>query len=374
MKKIPLLVLSSILAIALSIPGQAAESQIPISNDEWSSVLDSFDENEYGGAYLDGDILHIKPVEFNDIKAEMKQIQRNNVSNSQRNVKIVVDDVATYTYQELLDAKDKVFDLSDDLGIVTVGISNKNNSIVVGAEEWNEEKEQAVQEVAEIENIIFETKNIFDSNVESNYSATIQSKKVLGVADIYIGDEIDGDNGRCTLGACATIGNREGYVSCGHGKEIGDIFYLYGKRLGVVTEQHYGGSVDAAFIEKDSRSVYPLTDKLRLSSNLSRTGRITSSGEPVLEGAVVCYGTGSGYRIAIVEDTEYSTNINGTRFRNLIRFDIGGEAGDSGGPVVIPKSNNKYRLVGIWKGIDRYGDGIAIRWDKIEDEFGVELY
>lgn len=373
MKKIPLIILSSILTLGLSIPGDAAEPKMTVLNDEWSSVIDDFEESEYGGAYLEGDVLHIKPIDSNNITKEINAVKQKRCEG--KNLNIVIDDVVEYTYKELEEAKDKVFDVADELDITSAGISNKNNAIVIGAEEWNQEKKQAVTKLAGIDNIIFETKEVKSSNFEDTRDLNLDSNyKSRASSSIYVGDQIQNGNYSSCIGACATIGNREGYVSSGHNNEIGDVFYLNGRRLGVVTEVQYGGSVDAAFIEKDSRSEYSLTDDLRLAYNLSRTGTITSSRSPVIEGAVVCFGFGSGYRIAIVEDTSYSTRVNGTRFRNLIRFDIGGNAGDSGGPVVIPKSNDKYAIVGIWKGIDKYGDGIATRWDKIEDAFDVDLY
>lgn len=67
---------------------------------------------------------------------------------SSNNINIVIDDVAKYTYKELEEAKDKVFDAADDLEIVSAGISNKNNAIVIGAEEWNEERKEDVIKTA----------------------------------------------------------------------------------------------------------------------------------------------------------------------------------------------------------------------------------
>lgn len=357
---------------------EAVTSKMIALNDEYSSVIDNLDESEYGGLYLDGDVLHIKPVESNNSKKEINEIEANMLRSS-NNINLVIDDVAKYTYKELEEAKDKVFDAADDLEIVSAGISNKNNAIVIGAEEWDEEKKQLVIKTAGLDNIIFETREVESStsdnasdvkfNVNSNYKATATN-------DIYVGDQIiNYDNGKfSTLGACAIIDGREGYISTGHNNELGDVFKLYGERLGVVTELKYGGSVDAAFIEKDSRSEYPLTDDLRLSNPPYRTGRLTSSTSLVLEGAVICWGFGSGYRIAIVEDTSYSFRINGTKFKNLIRMDLEGELGDSGGPIVTYKGNDKYSLVGIFKGSDGYGYGVATRWDSIEDLWDAELY
>lgn len=361
--------------------GEKVSSKMIALNDEYSSIIDNLDESEYGGLYLDGDVLHIKPVESNSTKREINGLNEKKLSSS-NNINIVIDDVAKYTYKELEEAKDKVFDAADDLEIVSAGISNKNNAIVIGAEDWNEEKKEAVIKTAGIENVIFETQEIQNSdsdntkdtkyNLSSNYNAK-------ATYDIYVGDDIEnssmsGATAHSTLGACAIIDGKEGYITSGHYNEIGDIFYSYSRRLGVVSKVNYGGSVDAAFIEKDSSSKYPLTDDLRLSNSLTRTGRLTTSGRPVLEGAVICWGFGSGYRVAIVEDTSYSWKINGTRFKNLIRTDLGSEPGDSGGPVVIYKGNDRYSLVGIWKGDDGYGHGIATRWDSIEDLWDAELY
>lgn len=84
--------------------GEKVSSKMIALNDEYSSIIDNLDESEYGSLYLDGDVLHIKPVESNSTKREINGLNEKKLSSS-NNINIVIDDVAKYTYKELEEAK-----------------------------------------------------------------------------------------------------------------------------------------------------------------------------------------------------------------------------------------------------------------------------
>lgn len=191
---------------------------------------------------------------------------------------------------------------------------------------------------------------------------------------MYIGDQISDGSWNSTLGGCIYIGSQEGYLTSGHNNKVGQNFYLNGQKLGVTSKVTYGGNLDTAFIKIDSTSKYGMTNKVRLSSNLSKQGTITSAGTPAVNGVTVIYGSGGGYRLAVITSTTYGYSINGIKFTNLIKFDTNGEDGDSGSAVLVPVSGDNYKLVGIWKGINGSGYGIATRWDKIASEWGASIY
>lgn len=168
--------------------GEKVSSKMIALNDEYSSIIDNLDESEYGGLYLDGDVLHIKPVESNSTKREINGLNEKKLSSS-NNINIVIDDVAKYTYKELEEAKDKVFNAADDLDIVSAGISNKNNAIVIGAEDWDEEKKEAVIKTSGIENVLFETQEIqnsgSDTTKDTKYNLN-STNKAKATYEIYV--------------------------------------------------------------------------------------------------------------------------------------------------------------------------------------------
>lgn len=122
---------------------------------------------------------------------------------------------------------------------------------------------------------------------------------------------------------------------------------------------------------------YSLTREVRLDPNLKRTGRIISGDYAGIEGMVISYGSGSGYKLGRVKDDNFTVkNMGGKEFYNMMRLDIGGLPGDSGSPVLTTAgdpSDNKYNIVGIYKGIYD-DDGIVTHWSNIVDRMDVRLY
>lgn len=121
---------------------------------------------------------------------------------------------------------------------------------------------------------------------------------------------------------------------------------------------------------------YSLTREVRLDPNLKRTGRIISGDYAGIEGMVISYGSGSGYRVGHVKDDNLSVTMEDKDFYNMMRLDFAGVPGDSGSPVLSTAgdpSDNKYNIVGIYKGIYE-GDGIVTHWSNIVDRMDVRLY
>lgn len=140
-----------------------------------------------------------------------------------------------------------------------------------------------------------------------------------------------------------------------------------------------GGSVDAVFVQKGSGDNIDLTDKVRLSSNPSNLGTISSAGAPPVEGAVIRFGSETGKTVAVILATDWEGRWNGdldpnNYYTNMIQLDMDSVKGDSGGPCMMYNSDGTYTLVGLIKGGFPNGNGLAMRWDSIEDEFNVRIY
>lgn len=149
--------------------------------------------------------------------------------------------------------------------------------------------------------------------------------------------------------------------------------------FGTVSKLCMGGSVDAVFVKKSSSDNIDLTNKVRLSSNPSTLGTISSAGAPAIEGAVVRFGSVTGYSVAVILQNDWDGYWDGqldadNYYTDMLCLDIGSKSGDSGGPVMRYKSDGTYELVALTKGTLKNGDGLATRWDSIQTEFGVSIY
>lgn len=373
MKKIVCFIISIIIAISFSLTPIYANDINVLSLEDIDIVesISEFDEETYGGVYYENGIFHFIPVE------NIKSNQLYDLTKKRSSSQIHIDNQVKYTLSDLKEASNNVFNMCDILDIVSTSVDIKNNSIVVGDKNnWTDEKKEKVRTIAQIDNIEYIVDDIeFSNGIKTPATDINIEQKTSRTNEFYIGDFISDGDWNSTLGGCIKIGNKQGYLTSGHNNYVGQKFYLNGSYyMGKTSKVTYSGNLDAAFIERDSSSLYGMTNKVRLSKDLSRTGTVTSAGTPEVAGLTFIYGSAGGLRYAVVETINYNYKINGTNFTNLIRFDVTGSDGDSGSPVLMSLGNDKYKLVGIWKGINGSGKGIATRWDKIASEWGATIY
>ncbi len=383
MKKKIFAILLSFTILSTSIICYASEKneilEPTMIQDEWYDIIDSLSEEEYGGIYVEDNTLHIKPIDTEESIKAMQEVSR------RRSSDIIIDDTVAYSYAQLKEAQDRLFDHRKELDIDATEIRNMYNSIIVTAKEWDEEKKKTVKEIAGVDNIIFE---VYNGDYYDSQSSTISVEDIIPMTyeTYYIGSKISNstqnDAPASTLGACAKSGSVEGFITTAHGNALDDKMVGVAQDVfGKIKKIQMGGKIDAAFIAKESIGNIPLTNQIIIGKNSNgsyKTGTVSSAGG-VIENAVLRYGNISGYSIAVVESTSWSGNWNGNldpnnSYNDMIKLDIGTQSGDSGGPLFSMNSDGTYRIVGITKGTFNDGSGLATKWSNIANIFGVTIY
>ena len=155
MKKLIAFVTMLSITVSSSIVPCFANEQVVVSEetrDFWEEIIDTLDENEYGGAYIKDGVLHIKPQD----EVEMQSMLSETAPNSRAASSVILDDEAEYTLNELNEASDKSEKIWKELKLDYVAISERDNGLIVGAYEWTEEKKERFKEVVGINNVFFE--------------------------------------------------------------------------------------------------------------------------------------------------------------------------------------------------------------------------
>lgn len=369
------------LSLAIPIPALAFDQKPTVISDNWNSIMAELDASEHGGIYIENGVLHVKPVARNVDTLAFSLAKTADDT-------VAIDEVADYTVAELKEAKKKISLNREELGVNSIATSNKNNSLIVTAPTWNDEKKQAVKDVAGIENIIFDIRLNNDGKDSENTAVEVDRNNTLYSTWIpyRVGENMTTrrTGGAQSLGACVVRNSQSGFITTAHGNQVGDQLVGLGvgedaDSFGIIDTLRMGGSVDAAFVRKRSTDNIPLTDKVRISPDSSRLGTITSASAPAAEGAVIRFGSTTGYTIAVILANDWEGNWNGNLdpnnyYTDMLHLDMGSQGGDSGGPCMTYKSDGTYNVVGITKGTFSNGDGLATRWDKIASAFNVSIY
>lgn len=377
MKKAKAILLSMLMLTVPSV-AYAADFNKNIYQDSWDQVINELDDNEHGGIYIDNGVLHIKPVENTPFVSTLS------LENAAEN-DIKIDPVATYSLEELKVAKKHISENRESLDVNSIATSNKYNSIIVTSPSWDNAKKEAVKSVAGIDNIIFKIrKNGNDTDyTPKESSVNSENASVHSLIPYRVGEEMVNKNtgSKQTIGGCVTSRSGSGFITTAHGNNLNNIMVGTGNdSFGTIKKIKMGGSVDAAFVKKESNNNIDLTDKVRLSSDPNKLGTISTAGAPAVEGAVIRFGSTTGYTIAVILANDWEGDWHGqldtdNYYTNMLHLDMGTEGGDSGGPcMTYLTSNSTYKLVALTKGTLDNGEGIATRWDSIQKEFGVSIY
>lgn len=380
MKKLVAFLMILSITISSSISFCFANEEVVVSEetrDFWEDVIDTLDENEYGGAYIKDGVLHIKPQD----KIEVQNIVSETAPNTRAISSVILDDEAKYTLNELKDAMSKTTKLWETFDLNYVALSEEYNGLLIGSYEWTEQKQKEFVDAVGIENIIFETVNRYDeeySTEEMNKDKNLEKvkKQELPGTLIYndnVRDDKTGDRLRSTLTACV-VGEMEGYITTAHkGVEKGHKI-LYDKdgnaindkeTLGYVKDRIEDGSrgIDAAFIKQD---IYAPSSNV-LPNGAGNSAYLMTEEKAVEGDKVKIFGGQNRNPVEAVIKSTYCTkewetpDDNGDyTWYNMIMMYINSpqytQEGDSGAPVTV-KIDNKldyYGIVGVYKGADIY--------------------
>ena len=388
MKKVFISIMSTVLSACILMSATSFANQISPEND-FQQVLDSFSDDEIGGAYIENNILHIKPIEQTDIE------QISTYSNS---YSVVFDSVAKYSISELKDAQDRALDLFESLDIDYVAIDDINNGLAVGICDLTEEKEEVFNNYIGIDNITFENVgNIIDNFEEENASipspmAATEIVSGVSVSDIDKSDPDDSSKKlAATIGASVSGSGTKYFVSTAHGVDVGDRFiYNTNNPIGTVNKKVMSGSegMDISLIKLNESNA-------KLSSKTIDNNMILTSGAPITGNTVYIINGNNPVEAKIKFSSctkvwHDSGNDDVQTYKNIIMMEPSGtrmpEGGDSGSAVVTKLSNGMYNICGIYKGrSEEAGTGgkainsqykymFATRWDVVSDYFNVDIY
>ena len=390
MKKVFISIMSTVLSACILMSATSFANQISPEND-FQQILDSFSDDEIGGAYIENNILHIKPIEQTDIE------QISTYSNS---YSVVFDSIAKYSISELKDAQDRALDLFESLDIDYVAIDDVNNGLAVGICDLTEEKEELFNNYIGIDNITFENVgNIIDNFDEGEKDASKPSPMAateivsgVSVSDIDKSDPDDSSKKlAATIGASVSGSGTKYFVSTAHGVDVGDRFtYNINNPIGTVNKKVMSGSegIDISLIKLNESNA-------KLSSKTINNKMILTSGAPITGNTVYIINGNNPVEAKIKFSSctkvwHDSGNDDVQTYKNIIMMEPSGtrmpEGGDSGSAVVTELSNGMYNICGIYKGrSEEAGTGgkainsqykymFATRWDVVSDYFNVDIY
>lgn len=312
----------------------------------------------YGGSYIDVDKLIVCVTDtyacsqfgkdiLNEESVEFKKVDFS--FNELLDLRSDIEDKLIAYYEEYKDIDTAEFDLLST--IAGIGISQRDNCIVIDIANLTEEKENTFWSLfGENEHICL------NGTTDMNKDAAV-FKPGRALYSILSSRVI-----RTSMGYRALWKPKDkavyGFTSCAHGIQDSIDKKIYmgvkcEKVMGTVRTKKYSGSVDASFIQiasghsvgttvKYSDSIGGTVNPDTIASNIYMTS--------VREGSLVYrIGSTTFKTVGVITDTDYKTTINGTTFINMTKTTNPIKQGDSGG-IVYTYYDSKYVPCGIIKG------------------------
>ena len=364
-----------------SLNSDDVETFLQVESDVWSVLSANLDEDDYGGMYIEDDVLHIKTKKEQKVQSLVSQV-KGCVPAKLRSAtqKIVYENDCVYTMSELDTACDKIWNAekNGEVDVVGVGTDEKLNGLIVEAPEWNNEKKQTISDVSgiDMEHLTFE---ISEGNFED-----------MALNDAMAGDKIHGDESgaESSLG-CGVYYEIEGlsdegdgdygWITSAHNYVDGEDIYLWSYYMGRIDFMNIGpvngnnyAYADVAVIYKNKKSEVEYNMKVCGTDKL-----IMNTGKAVQGEDVRMYGATSGHKDGEVISANYQCKWNGEgagTYRRMIKTDIETAKGDSGGPLVRTLDNGQYTLLGIVKGRESSDNqAIFTAWSSIESRLEFEF-
>lgn len=225
-----------------SLNSDDVETFLQVESDVWSVLSANLDEDDYGGMYIEDDVLHIKTKKEQKVQSLVSQV-KGCVPAKLRSAtqKIVYENDCVYTMSELDTACDKIWNAekNGEIDVVGIGTDEKLNGLIVEAPEWNDEKKQTISEISgiDMEHLIFEISegNFEDTALNSAGAGSnlhcdeTGTRSTLGCGIYY---EIEGlsDEGYGDLG----------WITSAHNYEDGSEIYMWDYYMGFIEFMNIG--------------------------------------------------------------------------------------------------------------------------------------
>ncbi|HOQ06754.1 MAG TPA: hypothetical protein PK127_05840 [Clostridiales bacterium] len=325
--------------------------------------------SNYGGAYVsDSNRLVICLTEINDkIISEYQAFCKNASILDFRKV--------DYSYQELDDLSEIVYDVAYDQPIVTVSISAKENSIIIGINSSDIDTKSSLIKKRIIEKSNFHCKSTFDLPIKVEYSGLVQT-----ATDLIGGKWLKVSGRGFSLGVCGTYGSSPAFITCGHVFEysgVGSVVYDPSdpsqSPIGQVVEYQFkdGENFDYAIV-RVTNSDFSTTNKVYGANGSIQN--ITGVYYPTEGAAIYKYGYAAGFASGEVVSVstkayfwkgpfDYITIYGLTQVKLTYGITV---EGDSGGPCY-----HYGRICGVTSCFD-IGDNTTMYFSPIPSSFIVK--
>lgn len=268
----------------------------------------------FGGAYLEGDELHL-----NFVAGKMKaQIYQNIADKYGFTINYV-----EHSQKELDETVENISEVMLSEEIVSVRRNDKLNSVEVEVNDLDNAKVSRLKDVSYISNIQF---------TDVDYEITSTAVEVINGTMASIGST------GFTVGFAAYRNGKEGFVIPGHvalaGYGVGDSVTYNGRNSGEIKALQFGGTVDAAFVE--CRKGLFVVDHYPSRKFFNGVSYYQAAIDPAyfMTGLIVTgYEGVSGVQSGEVLSINFSYTANGTTITNAVQADYESTFGDSGSPI-----------------------------------------
>ncbi|WDV47104.1 S1 family peptidase [Clostridiaceae bacterium M8S5] len=285
-----------------------------------------------------------------------------NVSNREARINYRKSEFSLYELEETNSVLYKNMEL---LGIDTIEIDQVNNRVLVCIYDMDSNKVSLKDrlDLLLVNQKCISIKNIIERPVDQT------------VYTIKNGSKLTTDNSRFSscVGVKWTDSSVEkyGFLTAAHCVLDGEIVYYDNEHLGIPVRRQYSGAVDAVIIE---RSTTPNTFSQTRDFTDNTQYEDVRGGFPVGT-EVTLYGDTTQMITGRILSTNYSVNVGGVQFSNLVKTSYVSLPGDSGGAIKIETTDEGSYLVGIHKGGDGSSYGYYCDIDKVKSALNfVESY
>ena len=367
----------------LSPPAPTWEEIQTQSIQQYSSLLDSFGDSHkmnypdyYAGAYLNEEGKLVIKTTTSSTSA------RRSIRSATKNENVIFED-AEYSYAELTELKDAIFEYMEDhstkgrLPIRGCGIDDELNRVIIFIEEMTDEKIAAVKAVVDSPAIQFtsipkETAS-FSSDLQPSitledfnfFHSSVSSVSRIIPTNLYSGNKINTENTSGTI-VGMSVGYRAkrqitattyeyGFITAGHGtKGNGNVYNTSLEKIGTVTGRIFNAMADMSFVKMDNNvTVYNM---IANQTGTVNGGYITPPKDTIIYKSGYA-GKVSGGKVVLPSCDDYAPS--GVNIRDvIISENTGVKQGDSGGIVYVHNSNGTNTIVGIVSGT-YYGSYLA---------------
>ncbi|MDE6888083.1 MAG: S1 family peptidase [Eubacterium sp.] len=290
------------------------------SLETYFSVKESLNEKEdtYGGCYID-DSGNLNIWYVDNLK-EYKTAIACEIETEQP----VVYRKADYSYAELQNVNDRLYDSMDELGIEVLSIDEFSNRVQVVMADDSYDKSDILEYIGDENVVIFD--HIVNEPVD-DATYTIRNGSALNA-------------GNCSTAVGAVRNGQYGFITAAHCGNVGDAADYNGVTMGTYRACIYGPNVDVAFIQRSSSPhTFNATNLFTDGTGYTRGSLNYVRGGFPSGTTVTKYGSTTGKTTGKIVSTSVSYTINGTKFNSLVSATYSAKGGDSGGAIKVDSNS-----------------------------------